>query len=204
VPTLAQIPGTGTSVPASNQTQDPGEAGTEVLATTALQDVQQLKFRIQEIAGGSTWRQTLVQRYRGGDFQAVGTTTGALNPTGTSFFEYRMFMGNLEGYVPGQTFTFQALWRFVTDATGVARCTFQVRLFRDGANNSVLLAGDINFSPGNLADHVVSLNLTTSVLLSTDFVNVEFARLGDDAADTNTSQIVQSGHVWGYTGIGGR
>jgi hypothetical protein len=204
VPTLAQIPGTGTSVATSNQTQDPGEAGTEVLATTALQDVQQLKFRIQEIAGGSTWRQTMVQRYRGGDFQAVGTTTGALNPTGTSFFEYRIFMGNLEGYVPGQTLTFQMLRRFVTDATGTARCTYQVRQFRDGANNSIILSGDTNFAPGDLADHVFSLNITSGALAITDFLNVEMARLGDDAADTNTSQIVQSGHVWGYTGIGGR
>jgi hypothetical protein len=208
VPTLAQIPGTGTSVATSNQTQDPGEAGTEVLATTALQDVQQLKFRIQEIAGGSTWRQTFVQRYRQGDFQAVypvgATVSGGLNPTGNSFFEYRIFMGALEGYIAGQTLTFQMIRRWADFNTGTARCTFQVRQFRDGANNSIILSGDCNYISSDFADHVFSLNFTSAAYAPTDWINIEMARIGDDAADTAPGLIVQSGHVFGYTGIGGR
>jgi hypothetical protein len=204
VPTLTQIPGTGTSVATSNQTQDPGEAGTEVLATTALQDVQQLKFRIQEIAGGSTWRQTLVQRYRSGPWRHFGTVPDALGPTGQSLFVFQIFIGELEGWIPGQTLTFQLIWRFSTGGTGTARCTYVVRQYRDGANSSIILAGDINFLPGDLATHVLSLNVTSAAYAATDYLNVEITRLGDDAVDTAPGNIVQDGHVWGYTGIGGR
>jgi hypothetical protein len=204
VPTLAQIPGTGTTVPASNQTQDPGEAGTEVLATTALQDVQQLKFRIQEIAGGNTWRQTLVQRYRSGTFRHFGPTPFFLAPTGTSAYIFQIFMGELEGYVPGQLFTFQLLWRFSDVTTGTARITFVVRQYRDLANSSIIIAGDANFAPGDNTSRVLSLNITSAAYASTDYLNVEITRLGDDAADTAPGNVTVDGHVWGYTGIGGR
>jgi hypothetical protein len=206
VPTLGQIPGTGTSVATSNQTQDPGEAGTEVLATTALQDVQQLKFRIQEIAGGSTWRQTYVARNRSGAVQHFGSSPGALIHGETCQFVFSIFVAELEGWVAGQSLFFQLIWRFSSGSgTGTARCTYQVRQFRDGANPTILLSGDINFLPGDLATHVLSLNCTTSALAPTDYLQVNITRLGTDVNDTaTTSPIVQDGHSWSYTGIGGR
>lgn len=204
VPTLTQIPGTGTSVATSNQTQDPGEAGTEVLATTALQDVQQLKFRIQEIAGGSTWRQTLVQRNRSGTFRHLGANPFYLDPTGLSTWVFQIYVLELEGWVPGQPIVFQLIWRFTTVGTGVARCTYVLRQYRDGANSSIVLAGDINFAPGDAATHILSINCTSSTYAGTDYLNMEISRLGDDAIDTATGTIGFDGHIWIYTGIGGR
>ena len=183
-------------------TTDPGETGSESLASSLAGEIERLRFSIAEIKGvlwhvTNTVRSTVMAISTGTDDAAVW------GPTGTTSLRFRLHLP--DGWSAASNLTFKFLRRCSGTPTGTAKMSWQLIRNRDGAPPSTITSSTaIDFTAADVNAHLVSLTLAGATLAAGDVVVVVVDRLGDDAGDTETLPIFHDGHWVEYTGIAGR
>lgn len=204
------IAGYEATVTQSNLTTDPGEPGSENLATTEAGMWERIKFILGEMKGVA-WRQTYTSRRATGSLQfsisgpvkvhgsiQFVSPDGTWQATGTTLALYRLHIP--DGWSTGTDFFFHLL-RHSSSASGTSRMTAQIVRFRDGIGGTTLASADIDFIPGDTNTHDIVLQVTGGALAPNDIISILITRLGDDAADTNTLNVASDGFWFVYTGI---
>ena len=182
-------------------TTDPGETGSESLASSLAGEIERLRFSIAEIKGvlwhvTNTLRNTITALSSGTDDSAVWLATGSTS--------WRFRLRIPDGWSAASNLTFKFL-RHVNGVSGTAKMNWQFIRNRDGAAPSTITGVTaIDFTPVDTNSHLVSLTLTGATLAAGDIIVVVIDRNGDDAGDTETNQVFLDGHWVEYTGIAGR
>jgi len=180
---------------------DPGETGSEALATSLAEELTQLRFIIAEMKGASSWRTTSLSRTIQGDAQIVSSDASSWTAAGTSVIVWKLRLP--DGWVSTSDLTFRTLRRAGV-SSGTARMTTQIVRKRDNTAPSQLASQDIDFIPGDTNSHILDLTVSGATLAAGDWVNVVITRLGDDAADTMSGAVSYDGHVFFYIGVASR
>jgi len=190
------------TVAQSNETLDPGEAGTEVLAQSGADEIKELRFVEQEMKGTPTWRTTYTRRHMPVAVNSISDENATWSPTGSTAWNFRGFIP--DGWQPNTTLILNLFRRFNTSGVGTARMQWQFTIFRD---NTAIAAGGIqtiNFAPGDTNCHVIQLTQAGASLQPGDGYVFNVSRLGDDAGDTATSYVLADAWYVDYSGVASR
>ena len=191
------------TVTQSEQTLDPGEVGTEVLAQSLSDEIAELRFVIKEMKGTPTsWRTSNATRH-----QPVSATQqsqdDAMWPHG-SLTTWILHIMVPDGYVSNTTLVFRIVRRATAPVTGTAIMYWTYYHHVDGQPQGGIGNVAMNFSPGDGNDHFTSLTLPTPTLGAGDYVRVGLTRLGTDPGDTMTGAVILIGAWLEYTGVASR
>ncbi len=86
-------------------------------------------------------------------------------------------------------------------ATNTARMRWQAFRFRNATGVFTAIAfTDVNFTPGDVNSHVLSMAIDAADFQAGDTIRVDLERLGLDAADTMTAAVSYDGGWVEYTG----
>jgi hypothetical protein len=182
-------------------TTDPGEIGSESLATSQAGEIERIRHVLKERGGTVSWYDTYVQRTATGTF-SINSVDGTWPDNQDTFAFYRFHVP--DGWQIGTNILLN-LMRRSNSAAGTSRMTVLVLRCRDGAPITTLAAQDINFIPGDTNSHLIALVAAGGSLAVGDFINVQITRLGTlTAQDTNTGAVAPDGHFWQYSGIASR
>lgn len=197
-----QIDDASSTVTEGNATADPGEPGSEVLATNLAEELKQLRFRIQEITGASTWRVSYNVR------RTVGAVTSTSNDgTWPEGAQHTFFFTHVvpDGYQAGSNITFSVFLRG-NSVGGQARMTYQAYRVRHLSPFAIGASGDVDFPVTDVNDHRLDILIAGGMgFQALDVIRIDVSRLGNiPAQDTNTGAVAMDGHFFTYTGIGGR
>ena len=191
------------SVTQSEQTMDPGETGTEVLATSLAQELQQLRFVIKEMKGTPSWRTSGTFRHDTSPTSSSSIENVLWAPTGTTGYYFRFHVP--DGWDPLTNITLSILRRFVA-AGGTAKMVWMFSRFRDGTAPASSGNGVVDFVHVDGLSHILTLVLDQATVLyaAGDSLFVSVTRLGDDAGGTNTGAIQMDAAWFNYQGIASR
>jgi len=190
------------TVAQSNETLDPGEAGTEVLAQSASDEIKQLRFVEQEMKGTPSWRTTYTRRHMTLAVNSLSDENVTWTATGSTSWRFRGFIP--DGWQAGSTLILNLLRRFNTSSAGTAKMQWQFNRYRD---NTAALGGastTIDFAPGDLNSHLLQITQDGSGLQAGDGFLFAITRLGDDVGDTNTGFVVADAWYLDYSGVASR
>src|SRR5215471_1883616 len=190
------------TVAQSNETLDPGETGTEVLAQSGADEIKQLRFVEQEMKGTASWRTTYTRRYMPVAVNSLSDENATWSPTGSTGWNFRGFIP--DGWQAGSTLILNIFRRFNTSAAGTARMQWQFNSFRDNTAVVVGAITAINFTPGDINCHVLQLTQAGTTLQAGDGYVFNITRLGDDAGDTATSYVLADAWYVDYSGVASR
>ena len=189
----------------SNATQmqtvtDPGESGTESLATSLAGELERLRFIIKEMKGTAQWYISATTRNMMMTAANQATDTVLWTATGTTIWEFR-------GIVPdgwtGGDMTFKLIRRAGASG-GTSKMTWTFVRIRDAAAPSSPGSAAIDFTPGDTNSHVTNLTITGSTFQAGDTIIVTVTRNGDDAGDTHASTVNMDAGWLQFTGTASR
>lgn len=192
-----------TTVAQSEETLDPGEVGTEVLAQSLTDEIKELRFVVKEMKGTASWRTSnAIRHMSAGLFTGVAPGT-IWTPTGTTSWAWRTFIP--DGWQTGSIMALVIMRRQLTAGGGTVKMFWNYVRYRDNAAPLVSGNAQIDITPADTNSHLVTLTLVpASNFQAGDFVGIEITRDGDNAADTNNSSTALDGFWIEYTGIASR
>jgi hypothetical protein len=197
-PTLIASP--EPTVAVSDTVTDPGEVGTESLATSEQGMWERIKFVIREMKGTPSWRTTTVTKYTGGDITTFGLDANHAFPaTGTSSIQFQIRVP-YDWHSGGIAFYIQ---RRASVVGGAAIMTYALARLRDGATAVNVSSGTFNFVPVDGSTHATSLTFTFGQFQAGDVLRAVIARLGSDAGD-DMAAVNYDGHYFEYTAYASR
>jgi hypothetical protein len=188
-------------------TTDPGEVGTENLATSQAGDIERERFVMKEMKGTAQWYETYTtRRMINGGIQT--TTLANWGPAGLSAYNFLFQIP--DGWQSGSPLLVSFMRRVLTGPLGgTAMMAWEWRRLRHATDVVFgISSSSINFVVANTNVDVVTLTVTPGdggvTLQAGDVVNVVVTRYGDDAGDTATATLVSEGFWLDYTGIASR
>ena len=183
-------------------TTDPGETGSESLATSMAGEIERLRFAIAEMKG-VLWHVSNAVRNTGMMVTTTALDATIWTATGTTGVQFRARIP--DGWSSGSTLTLKLLRSTLAAPTGTAKMTYTIFRSRDNtAQIIVTTATAIDFTPAEANAHLLSVAVAGASYAAGDLITFAVTRLGDDAGDTEASIIVLHGHWLEYTGIAGR
>lgn len=183
-------------------TADPGESGSESLATALSGELERLRFIVKEMKGTAQWYTTNIDRTIVLEplfSQALDNLPDGLSNLALSHWRVP------DNYATGDlTFT---LLRRSSSASGTSVMRLLVSRRRSGSPSTDLVAGaNIDFTPGT-TNSVQTTHTNIQIgpgFLPGDFLLFQIQRLGTDSGDTNTGAVFIDGEAITYTSIAGR
>jgi hypothetical protein len=184
---------------------DPGEVGTESLATNAAGEITRNRAVMREMKGTTQWYETYTTRTTTGTF-TLPSADGTWTPTGTTIAFYRFHIP--DGWLPGSDVFLFYMRRAAGGGGTKARMTAQVLRHRNNTALAVLASADVDFQPADVQNHLGSILISGGSLAVGDFINVQITRLGDyvgpPGGDDDLPAVAPDGHYFQYTGIASR
>jgi hypothetical protein len=182
-------------------TTDPGEVGSESLATTTAGEMERFRFVLKEMKGTAQWYQSAVTKVITVPFVlSTSSMNSGLTPTGTT--SVWMPFNVPWDYHSGDV-TLQWFYHALASGGVMKRTIVDVR-YRDTEAPFSLGTGnrDITISDTNV--HMESEAVTAANIAIGDMFLIALTRSGDDAGDTNTDAMRFIGARLSYTGYAGR
>jgi hypothetical protein len=185
-------------------TLDPGEVGTEVIASDLNAILQELKFVLKERGRVNQWYESYTNCTVSclqwiGDLPA--TIPNLYPPTGTTTQAYSFPIP--DGW-RGQTNMTWVFFRKSTSGVGTSIMSYTMNRERSGqAAANIVSNTAINFVPGSGNVQQASATIPGAGLLAGDVVSISLQRLGDDPSDTDAGNIIVMSTYVVYTGLAG-
>lgn len=184
-------------------TVDPGEVGSESLATSTAGELERIRFAIKEIRGTAHWYVSATTKVTGVDTifnHSQGPISGWLDGVQTIVSMFRTVPHDWAGGDLTMVVT-----RRSAVTTGTARMSYGVVRYRSGAAPATITATTaINYTPADTHTQFVSLTVPGGSYVSGDMILVTVERLGADGADTLSASLEFNGAYLQYTGFAGR
>jgi hypothetical protein len=184
--TLQSMAGFSADAGQGNMVIDPGEPGAEVLATSAAEEIQQLRFRIQEMALTTNWRtsrrtkKVIVPMSSGGAADGQILVHGLLSKISGIWLV-------TDDYAGGDV-TFSFLHE-AASAVGVLAVYHSIFKFRETFAVTPLVNHVIaSFTPVDIYSHVTSRVIAASDVTIGDGLQFDVIRDGLDPGETNTQR----------------
>lgn len=181
-------------------TVDPGESGSESLATALSGELERLRFIIKEMKGTAQWYTTAADRIINLQFSSSnGTDSMPDSVTTTVFSTWRIPSSYISGDVTFNLFRTSS----TSSNTSVMRLTVANR--RPGASEVIIISSsNIDFTPGTTNTVQTNHTVSGSGLQIGDFLLFRVDRLGGDGGDSSTGTVTISGGAVTYSGVAGR
>ncbi len=186
---------------AGNLTSDPGELGSEILATTAATELLQLRHVILEMKGTGNWRNTYATRTRNVVAISQGTENATWTAAGTTAWNFKWLVP--DGWQPSSTMTLFLLRRS-SDGVGSAIMSYTFARVRDNDFVNPTPPADVSFTPGETKSHAVQIPIPGTNFQAGDGVIVSITRSGDLGGDTMTGTVIADMWFVSFTGVASR
>lgn len=191
------------TVAQSNQTLDPGEAGTEVLATSMAQEIEELRFVIQEMKGTGAWRYSYTTRHTTPAITAQAADNAMWTPTGTTTLNFRGFIP--DGWSTNSVISLFVGLRVNTAFSGAVVMYWTATRYRNNALPFGSGNTSISFAPADQNTHFIEIDIPVGTAYAPgDTFVVSITRLGDDPGDTFAGIVLSDSGWFQYIGIASR
>jgi hypothetical protein len=193
--TLDSMAGFSSDAGQGNRVMDPGEPGAEVLATSAAEEIEQLRFRIQEMAMTTNWRTSLRQTTVHVPLVSFAPAIGGILPPDVLSVVIGTWLVP-DNYASGDIF-----WSYFQRAQQVSGI-FYIRQqgYRIREGEVFLPIHDVNVAgPGALETQRIGTTYSASLFVRGDMLRFDVDRLGNDPADTNPGALTIDGFFVTYT-----
>lgn len=184
-------------------TVDPGEVGSESLATSVAGELERIRFAIKEMRGTAQWYETTATKRIIPTMEVVrsdNSTSGWADATTTFYFFYVPIPPDYHSGNMTLEFT-----RRATVSSGLA--VMRRQLFRARAETAIVTLAsndNVDFAPGHTNTVYSTHAATPSQFTTGDYLIWRMDRLGADAGDTLAGTILFDGASVTYTGYAGR
>lgn len=192
------------TVAQSEETLDPGEVGTEVLAQSMADEIKELRFVIDEMKGAASWRTSYTTRHAQTWQSSSATEPVVWTPTGTTSWNFRAFIP--DGWQSNSNIVFKLFRRQPSPTTpAMAKMSWNFVRIRDGVLPLNSGSAQIDFNPGDNLSHLTNLTVTVATNYQAgDGLIITVTRTGDDVADTFAGTIALDDAWVEFAGIASR